>query len=100
MAARDVQLAVVHVGLGLGVEVPVELGVELVGEGGRDLDVQAAVAAGRWTTTCGRRRARPVGAGTTFCPTSCAPRTTLAGSRSSTARADRCACPSSVPRGR
>jgi hypothetical protein len=31
-------------GLGLGGEVPVELGVELLGEGGRNLDVGRAVA--------------------------------------------------------
>ena len=45
LAARDVQRAPVDVRLGLGREVPVELGVELVGERGRDLDVGRAVPA-------------------------------------------------------
>ena len=44
LAARDVQRAAVYVRLGLGRVVPVELGVELVGERRRDLDVQRAVA--------------------------------------------------------
>ena len=45
LAARDVQRATVDVRLGLGREVPVELGVELFGERRRDLDLQRAVLA-------------------------------------------------------
>ena len=45
LAARDVERATVAVGLGLGREVPVQLGVELLGEARRDLDVGAAVLA-------------------------------------------------------
>jgi len=44
--------------------------------------------------------AQAAGGGTTCCPISCAPRTTLGEHLSSTARANRCACPSSAPRGR
>ena len=45
LAARDEQRASVDVRLGLGREVPVELGVELLREGRRDLDLQRAVLA-------------------------------------------------------
>ena len=45
LAARDVERAAVAVRLGLGREVPVQLGVELLGEARRDLDVGAAVLA-------------------------------------------------------
>ena len=48
----------------------------------------------------GAGRRRRAGAGTTCCPTSCAPRTTRAGARSSTTPAARCASASSARRGR
>jgi len=38
-ASRDVQETVVEIGLGAGAVIPVELGLELLREGGRDLDV-------------------------------------------------------------
>ena len=43
LPARDVEGAPVDMRLGLGGVVPVELGVELLGERGRDLDVRRAV---------------------------------------------------------
>ena len=47
LAPRHEQLAAVDVRLGLGREIPVELGVELFGEGSGDLDLQRAILASR-----------------------------------------------------
>ncbi len=45
LAARDVEAAVVAARLGLGLVVPVELRLELLGEGGGDRDLRRAAAA-------------------------------------------------------